>query len=83
MAKPINVVVSQGEAIELTSGWLDLQQAEPGTVYLLPVRFRRVGELGRYYLVPHGEPTGPLGLEVKLLRLPKLRKREVRHETTT
>ncbi len=76
MAKPIRVVVQQGEGIELTAGWLDLLQGEPDTVYLLPVRLRRVGEFGRYYLVPVGEPTGPLGLAVKLLRLPKLRKRE-------
>ena len=70
MAKPTRVVVQQTEAIELTSGWLDLQ-AEPDTVYLLPVRYKQIGL--HHHLIPVGEFTGALGLSVKLLRLPKLR----------
>jgi len=74
VAKPIKVVVQQTEAIELTSGWLDLEKAGPDVVHLLPVRYKQIGL--HHHLIPVGEFTGALGLAVKLLRLPKLRKRE-------
>ena len=76
MVKLIKVVVQQTEAIELTSGWLDLQKAGPDAVYLLPVRYKQIGVFGHHYLIPVGDPTGALGLSVKLLRLPKIWKRE-------
>lgn len=75
MAKTITVHVGAGELIELVSGWRDLLLDELDTEYWLRVRYKTVG-LARHYLVPVGEPTGALGLAVKLVKLPKLRKRE-------
>lgn len=63
----VKVIVGAGVVLELTAGWLDLQQAEPDAVYLLPVRYRRIG-LGRHYLVPVGERVGSLAVEVTLKR---------------
>ena len=69
MAKTYRIVVQQGEAIELTSGWTELYQAGEAAIFLMPVRIKRIGGYGRHYLLPVGEPVGGLAVEVTLTRI--------------
>ena len=66
--KTLKVIIGAGEALELTAGWLDIEASDPDAVYLLPVRYKRVGELGHYYLIAVGDPVGKLAVEVMLTR---------------
>lgn len=60
------VTVMFGDGVEVIEG-ADVLQAEPGTVFLLPCKLRRVGEW-RYFLLPAGTRAGLMALEVKLVK---------------
>ena len=61
------MIIGAGEALQLTAGWLALETAGDDAVFLVPVRYKRIG-LGRHYLIPVGETVGKLAIEVTLTR---------------
>lgn len=62
----VSVTVVPGEAIMLASGWPDLQQMGDDVVYLVPMRYEKLG-LAQHALTPVGDSIGPTGITVKLI----------------
>ena len=65
--KKFQVVIQQGEALQLTSGWVELAEADGNSLYLVPVRFKRIG-LARYFLLPVGKQIGGTALSVEIAK---------------